>query len=224
MKNKIRTNQLYPVPSSLGKGLLLAVLLSLLVFTVAYAANIDPSDKWAWGTNVGWLNFNPAHGGGVMVYSDHLEGYAWGENVGWIRLGSYDGGGTKTYANDAADTYGVNNDGDGNLSGYAWGTNIGWINFNPTHGQVTVDPATGDFDGYAWGENVGWIHFQHDSPAYKVNTTWRKASVGGVAVYAGDDAAISGNLSWPGLAAAGLLMAAAVGAVAVGLALRRQSQ
>ena len=43
---------------------------------------------------------------------------------------------------------------------YAWSTNAGWINFNPTHGGVTIDPATGSFDGYAWGENVGWIHFK----------------------------------------------------------------
>jgi len=65
----------------------------------------------------------------------------------------------------------VNNDGSGNLSGYAWGTNVGWINFNPTHSQVTIDPATGSFDGYAWGENVGWIHFRNTGPpAYKVAT------------------------------------------------------
>jgi hypothetical protein len=139
----------------------------------AYAATLPPAaNKWAWGTNVGWVNFNPTHGG-VTVYSDHLEGYAWGENVGWIRLGTYTGGGSHTYANDAAGTYGVNNDGVGNLSGYAWGTNIGWINFHPTHDQVWVDPVTGDFDGYAWAENVGWIHFKNTTGnAYKVNTTW----------------------------------------------------
>ena len=69
--------------------------------------------------------------GGVTVYSDHLEGDAWGENIGWIRLGTHTGGGSHTYANDAASTYGVNNDGAGNLSGYAWGANVGWINFDP---------------------------------------------------------------------------------------------
>jgi hypothetical protein len=151
---------------------MLVLALSLLAFSVANAANIDQNDKYAWGTNVGWLNFNDANGG-VTVYNDHLEGYVWGENIGWIRLGTHIGGGEHTYTNDAADTYGVNNDGNGNLSGYAWGTNVGWINFNPTHSQVTIDPETGDFDGYAWGENIGWIHFQNSSPAYKVNTTWR---------------------------------------------------
>jgi len=139
--------------------LIAVVVLCLVTAAQAATGNIDPNNKWAWGTNVGWINFNPTHGG-VTVYSDHLEGYAWGENIGWIRLGAYEGGGSHTYANDAANTYGVNNDGNGNLSGYAWGTNVGWINFNPTHNQVTIDHTNGNFDGYAWGENIGWIHFK----------------------------------------------------------------
>jgi hypothetical protein len=77
--------------------------------------------------SAGWINFNPTHGE-VTVYADHLEGYAWGENIGWIRLGTHTGGGAHTYTNDAAGTYGVNNDGSGSLSGYAWGTNVGRIN------------------------------------------------------------------------------------------------
>jgi len=153
---------------------------------VAYAAgNIDSTYKWAWGTNVGWINFNPTHGG-VTVYSDHLEGYAWAENVGWIRLGTYTGGSPHTYANTTKDNYGVNRDANGNLSGYAWGTNVGWINFHPTHGGVTIDPAGGSFDGYAWAENVGWIHFKGTGAiAYNVVTEFRPPSpqpIGGVIV------------------------------------------
>lgn len=133
-----------------------------LVSTVYAAGNIDATQKWAWGTNIGWVNFNPTHGG-VTVYTDHLEGYAWAENIGWIRLGTYTGGGNHTYANTTANNYGVNRAADGKLSGYAWDTNVGWINFQPAHSQVTIDPATGAFDGYAWAENVGWIHFKGDA-------------------------------------------------------------
>jgi len=122
-------------------------------------SNIDTADKWAWGTNVGWINFRPVHGG-VTVYLDHLEGYAWGENVCWIRMGSDGGGGSPYYANTTAANYGVNIDESGNLSGYAWGTNVGWIDFSPAHGGVTLDLNTGSFDGYAWGENIGWISFK----------------------------------------------------------------
>jgi LPXTG-site transpeptidase (sortase) family protein len=170
------------------KSLLMTPLILLLVLVLVNIVNaatgyVDPSNKWAWGTNIGWINFNPTHGG-VDVYDDHLEGYVWAENVGWIRLGTYDGGGSHTYANDAAGTYGVNNDGLGNLSGYAWSTNTGWINFRPTHGGVTVDPSTGEFCGYAWGENVGWIHFNggSGSNAYRVvNVPSLKVMSGGIA-------------------------------------------
>jgi len=160
MARKVVTHIGYPV-------LIAGILFGLVGVALADTGNITETDKWAWGTNVGWINFRPEHGG-VTVYADHLEGYAWGENVGWVRLGSYDGGGSHTYANDSASNYGVNNDGSGNLSGYAWGTNVGWVNFNPSHSQVTIDPATGRFDGYACAENVGWIHFKNAAPAYNV--------------------------------------------------------
>jgi hypothetical protein len=135
---------------------------------VEAAGNIDALNKWAWSTNAGWINFNPAHGG-VTVCSDHLEGYAWGENIGWIRLGSFDGCGAHAYSNTSALDYGVNRNASGVLSGYAWSTNAGWIKFDPTFGGVTIDPLTGSFDGYAWAENVGWIHFKgSESVAYNV--------------------------------------------------------
>lgn len=152
--------------------LLIGLTLALLSVSAALAAgSIDPANKWAWGSNTGWINLAPDNGG-VTVYSDHLEGYAWGENIGWIRLGTYAGGNAHIYANDAAGTYGLNNDGVGNLSGYAWSTNGGWINFAPNYGGVWIDPVTGDFDGYAWGENIGWLNFQSASPAYKVTAGW----------------------------------------------------
>lgn len=154
-------------------GLTTGILL-LICTQVAIADNIEDLDKWAWGTNIGWINFDPTHDG-VTVYEDHLEGFAWGENVGWIKLGTYSGGDAHTYLNTTAENYGVNRDIHGNLSGYAWGTNIGWINFNPTHGGVTIDPSTGTFDGFAWGENIGWIHFKGGSggTAYSVITAFR---------------------------------------------------
>ena len=132
------------------KTLQLFGILAVLVFTTgpALAENIDPYDdgsQYAYGENVGWLNFEPSEGPGVHVSADKLTGYVWAENIGWINLSpaSYDG---------------VVNDGSGNLSGYAWGANVGWINFGPNYGGVTID-GDGDFDGWAWGENIGWINF-----------------------------------------------------------------
>jgi hypothetical protein len=142
--------------------------------SVLAGSDMDAANKWAWGTNTGWVNFNPDNGG-VTVFSDHLEGYAWSENTGWIRMGTYTLGDAHTYANNAANNYGVNNDGVGNLSGYAWSTNTGWINFAPANGGVRVDPVTGKFSGYAWGENVGWIKFNGtavNSTPYEPKSVW----------------------------------------------------
>ncbi len=132
---------------------------------------VDNTRKWACAENAGWINHNPSHRV-VCVYSDHLEGYAWSENVGWIRLGTYTGGGAHTYLNTTNTNYGVNADSSGNLSGYAWSANAGWINFNPSHSQVSIDPATGNFSGHAWSENLGWIKFSgtaQNNDAYKVS-------------------------------------------------------
>jgi hypothetical protein len=44
---------------------------------------------YAWGENVGWINFEPT-GGGVRIdpASGVFSGYAWGENIGWINFAS----------------------------------------------------------------------------------------------------------------------------------------
>jgi hypothetical protein len=181
--------------TKMTNAIILFIALFLGLAGVVYAAgNIDAVNKWIWGSNIGWINLNPTHDG-VTVYEDHLEGYAWAENIGWIRLGTYEGGGTHTYANDAANTYGVNNDGRGNLEGYAWSTNIGWINFNPTHGGVTIDRDTGEFDGYAWAENVGWISFKGGAgaTAYGPVTTWRGSPMPEIAVQGNDQAIANGD-------------------------------
>ena len=168
----------HPPARTLARTVLaMGLILGLLGLGQAvWAGNIDPMNKFAWGTNVGWINFDPTCAGceSATVFVNHLEGYAYGENIGWIRLGTHTGGAPHTYANDGSTTYGVNVDsGTGTLSGYAWSTNTGWINFSPTGGGVTIDPATGEFSGYAWGENIGWIRFsgtaQDDTP-YKVAT------------------------------------------------------
>jgi len=151
------------------------LLITLIYFSFVNSAysqtgNIDETDKWAWGSNLGWVDFCPTNGG-VTVYDDHLEGYAYAENIGWVRLGTHTTGSPHTYTNTNSTNYGVNHDGSGNLSGYAWSTNAGWINFNPNHSQVTINMGTGSFDGYAWSENVGWIHFKNVSPEYNVICT-----------------------------------------------------
>ncbi len=143
----------------------------LTVYTFCYAENIDPyadDSQYAYGENVGWLNFEPDTGGGAQVASDKLTGYVWAENIGWVSLSCENTSSCGTVS------YGVTNDGSGNLSGYAWAENVGWINFDPKvpgdrrNYGVTID-ANGNFDGWAYGENIGWIHLASTSPvAYGV--------------------------------------------------------
>jgi len=133
----------------------------LLCALNAHAGNIDPGgagEKFVYGENAGWINFNPSLGQGVTVTETGLTGFAWGENIGWIKLNPAAGG--------------VVNDGQGNLSGFAWSENLGWINFAPPGGGVHID-ACGDFNGMAWGENIGWISFRSDGAVpFRLRTAW----------------------------------------------------
>jgi hypothetical protein len=141
--------------------LLLMVFSAFLEIRNVSAENIDPNNqglKYAYGENVGWINFKPSQGPGVTVTPSAVTGYAWGENIGWINLSPANGG--------------VLNNGAGNLSGYAWGENVGWINFAPTGGGVQID-SQGFFIGKAWGENIGWISFNSTGAIpFGVRTSW----------------------------------------------------
>ncbi len=135
---------------------LILIMVTLLLINLSWAENIDPYNEqmqYAYGENIGWLNFKPNQGPGVQVSSTNIQGYVWAENIGWINLSPLN------FA-------GVVNDGEGNLSGYAWGENVGWINFDPHYMlepknnpyRVWIDDD-GNFGGWAWGENIGWINF-----------------------------------------------------------------
>ncbi len=116
---------------------------------------IDPTYKYAWGENIGWINFG-CNNCNVLITDAGLTGYAWNENYGWINL--------------APTTSGVKNNGEGNLSGYAWGENLGWINFS----EVIIN-SSGEFSGFASGEISGQISF--NCPNCKVKTDWRSRRV-----------------------------------------------
>jgi hypothetical protein len=132
------------------------VAVMLVIALPAGAANIQPN-SFAWGENIGWVNFAPAGSSGVTVSNTGITGFAWSENFGWINFAPTSGG--------------VVNNSAGVLSGFAWSENAGWINFLPAGaGGVTINTTTGQFSGFAWGENVGWINFGVPSP---VVTTWR---------------------------------------------------
>jgi hypothetical protein len=173
------------------KGMILLAALVLCV-NAGFAENIDPYEdgsQYAYGENVGWLNFEPNITGpnvGATVTDEKLTGFIWAENIGWINLSPVSYGG-------------VTNDGSGNLSGYAWGENVGWISFSPNYGGVTID-ADGNFSGWAWCENIGWVIFQ-SADLYGHNVKACKLSFEDLANFVDDwlatgtapDADLSGN-------------------------------
>lgn len=155
------------------KILFMSLLFAIFIAQDGWCDNIDPNDdgsKYAYGENVGWLNFG-TRDGDVIVADTNLTGYVWAENIGWINLDP----------NYADPNVGIKNDGTGLLTGYAWGENVGWINFRPevpgdaNHYGVTID-TEGYFHGWAWGENIGWINFNPQVPSdpnhYGVITSW----------------------------------------------------
>jgi hypothetical protein len=155
----------------------LLVVSTVLSSSPAKAENIDPANdnhQWAWGENIGWLNFEPTDQPGVTVVDTALLGSVWAENIGWIYLNPFSYGG-------------VTNDGRGNLSGWAWSENAGWISFSCDNTAscadvlygVTIDIG-GYFHGHAWGENVGYINFDLAASDSGVRTSWGDADKDGV--------------------------------------------
>jgi len=150
------------------------IILGFCFFIIFFVANlvsasqtegtIDGTYKYAWGENIGWLNF-ACEKCNVVVTDSSLSGYVWSSNYGWINLNP--------------NTSGVKNTAEGILSDFAWSSNLGWINFN----GVTID-SNGNFIGYATiKSNNSIINFNCanmnscSSADFKVKTDWRPASV-----------------------------------------------
>jgi len=129
------------------------------VFSVlAATGTIDSTYKYAWSTQLGWINFG-CSGCNVQITDSAITGYAWSTNYGWINLNPTQSG--------------VKNDGHGVLSGKAWGQNTGWIDF----GSVTIN-SSGQFVGTASGDIVGTVNFSCTETGCPVTTTWRNAFCG----------------------------------------------
>lgn len=117
---------------------------------------IDPANKYAYGANIGWIDWRGDTNNGAVIGDYVCSGYIYSANVGWINLGAGVPTNGIRYQNLSASDFGVNNDGFGNLRGYAYGANIGWINFE-NNGAPRVDLRTGKLSGYAYSANCGWI-------------------------------------------------------------------
>jgi hypothetical protein len=148
----MKTTCLFPTASL---ALILAFSLQPLAL-VHVATTIDAANPYAYGANLGWMNWRGDVANGAVIGEYVCAGYVWAADVGWLSLGSGSPANGIQYQNGSASDYGVNRDDLGNLRGYAWGANIGWVNFEGT-GAPKVDLVTGRSIGYAWSANCGWI-------------------------------------------------------------------
>jgi len=130
--------------------LFISIFITPSVFASTSDGTIDSTYKYAWGENVGFIDFSST-AGNVHITDSALSGSAYGENIGWINLST------------------VTNNNEGTLGGYAWGENVGFIDFS----KVIIG-NDGVFSGSAYGENIGWITF--GTTNNKVQTDWRPLS------------------------------------------------
>ena len=123
---------------------------------------VTSGSQYAWGENIGWVNFAPSLSGqytGLTITDSSITGYAWSSALGWINFSPTNSG------------QGVLNDGEGNLSGSAWISGLGWL---PMNGVIIN--ANGKFTGTTGvaSTTVGRLSF--DCNHCEVLTDWRKAS------------------------------------------------
>ena len=136
--------------------LLLTPALVFLPYEVEGLTTISETNHFAYGANIGWLEWSGDVENGAEIGEYVCSGYIWGANIGWIVPGSGTPANGIRYQNNSATDWGVNHDGTGKLRGYAYGANIGWIAFEEI-GDPRVDLVTGKLSGYAWSANCGWI-------------------------------------------------------------------
>jgi len=132
---------------------------------------INATNQYAYGANLGWLAWRGDTNNGVVIGAYICTGYIYAANAGWINLGSGAPTNGIQYQNLAANDYGVNHDGLGNLRGLAWGANIGWVSFE-TNGAPSVNLRTGRLSGWIWSANCGWISLSNAVANIQTDSLW----------------------------------------------------
>jgi hypothetical protein len=120
------------------------------------ATTINNGNQYAWGANIGWMNWRGDTNNGAVIGEYVCSGNIYTANVGWINLGNGAPGNGIQYQNQSANDFGVNQDGLGNLRGYAYAANVGWVSFENT-GAPRVDLQSGQLTGCIYSANCGWI-------------------------------------------------------------------
>ena len=153
------------------------ILFGIFIANAGVATTIDPTNKFAWGANIGWTNWADAGANGAVIGEFVCSGFIWSANVGWISLGDGTPQNGIQYSNSSGTDFGVNLTGHlvssgiarAQLRGLAYAANIGWINFEST-GNPEVSLSTGRLSGFAYSANCGWINLGDATAFVQTNT------------------------------------------------------
>lgn len=142
-----------------------ALVIAVCLFAAApfaYASEtsgtITSDPGYAWGENIGWMNF-AADEGNISVTDSGLSGYIWTQNYGWINLSP------------GGDYGSVTNTSEGTLGGYAWSALLGPISFT----GITIS-SSGLFQGTSDGNGSTAGRITFDCTNCSVITDWRPSS------------------------------------------------
>jgi len=144
--------------------------------TAHAATTINAVNKFAYGANIGWMDWRGDVANGAIIGAFVCSGSIYAANVGWISLGDGTPVNGVRYQNNAAADFGVNHDGVGNLRGYAYGANIGWLTFTnqASDGSLyegpTVNLINGRLSGFVWSANCGWISLSNAQAFVQTDT------------------------------------------------------
>jgi hypothetical protein len=129
----------------------------LPVFASSATGTIDTSHRYAWGENLGWLNFG-CNGCNIVITDTKLTGYFWSRQYGWVNLAP-------------TSSSGVTNNCLGQLGGSAWSSNLGWIDF--TGASIDFNKKFSGVAGVV-GTKTGRITF--NCANCDVKTDWKQCS------------------------------------------------
>lgn len=159
------------------KRIILAIFAGVsFAATVHAATTINAINRFAYGANIGWVDWTGDLANGAVIGAFVCSGNIYAANTGWISLGDGTPAGGVRYANNSAADSGVNHDGAGNLTGYAYGANIGWLTFTNRAADGSfydgpkVSLLTGRLSGFVWSANCGWISLSNQFAHVQTDT------------------------------------------------------
>src|SRR6476646_11480687 len=88
-------------------GLMVGITMSLVAASRA-DTTIDPTNRYAWGANIGFTDWRPSTTDGVNIGDNFCAGFIYAANVGWIKMGTGAPTNGISYSNTLGTDFGVN--------------------------------------------------------------------------------------------------------------------